>query len=193
MQRHDHVATERDQPRSPDKEFQEVQHHQARFDRHVGSFPFRKVVGLSHTQAGFGNRNRARVTTRIWSTDEVQSAGMLRPFLVFVLLPPLAMGQSLKLAVSRALDGRSGTAIILSVADNRVVASYRPEIAAKRVVLPGSAVKPFVLLELLRSRKISAPTEWTCRRHVQVGHHNLDCQHVRTVEAMNAERALAYS
>jgi cell division protein FtsI/penicillin-binding protein 2 len=28
---------------------------------------------------------------------------------------------------------------------------------------------------------------------VQVGHHNLDCQHVRTVEAMNAERALAYS
>jgi penicillin-binding protein 2 len=28
---------------------------------------------------------------------------------------------------------------------------------------------------------------------VQVGKHDLDCQHVRTVEAMNAERALAYS
>ena len=54
-------------------------------------------------------------------------------------------------------------------------------------------MKPFVLLELLRSGKLSATSERVCRRRVQVGRHNLDCQHVRTVEAMNAERALAYS
>ena len=88
---------------------------------------------------------------------------------------------------------RSGAAIVLSVASGEVLAAYHPDVAAKRIALPGSAIKPFVLLELLRSGKVTPETERVCRRKVQVGGHDLDCQHVRTVEAMNAERALAYS
>ncbi len=91
------------------------------------------------------------------------------------------------------MTARAGAAVVLSVESGRILASYHPRVAAQRVVFPGSAIKPFVLLELLRSGKVGAETEWVCRRHVQVGSRNLDCQHVRTVEAMNAERALAYS
>ncbi len=91
------------------------------------------------------------------------------------------------------MAGRSGGAVAISVESAKVLAIYRPQVVARRLARPGSAIKPFVLLELLRSTKVSADTEWACRRHVQVGSHNLDCQHVRTVEAMDAERALAYS
>ncbi len=96
-------------------------------------------------------------------------------------------------ALNAAMDGRSGAAVVLSVESGKVLAGYRPQVGAQRVVMPGSAIKPFVLLELLSSGKISPATEWSCKRRVQVGSHNLDCQHVQTVEAMNAERALAYS
>ena len=112
---------------------------------------------------------------------------------LLVFLPAIAAAQTLQAEVNRAMDGRSGTAVVLSVESGKILAAYHPQLAAQRAVLPGSAIKPFVLLELLRSGKVAAQTEWVCRRRVRIGSRNLDCQHVRTVEAMNAERALAYS
>lgn len=119
---------------------------------------------------------------------------MRRWVAIFVLVVSSpAFGQTLAGALNAAMAGRSGGAVVLSVQSGKILASYRPKVVAQRLTLPGSAIKPFVLLELLRSGKVSAKTEWSCRRSVQVGSHHLDCQHVRTVEAMNAERALAYS
>lgn len=82
---------------------------------------------------------------------------------------------------------------MLSVETGKVVAIYHPNVVARRVARPGSAIKPFVLLALLRSGKVTPNDELVCRRRVRVGGHDLDCRHVKTVEPMNAERALAYS
>ena len=112
---------------------------------------------------------------------------------VLLLSARTASAQTLQAALDRAMAERAGGAVVISVQSGSIFASYHPQIVGQRATLPGSAIKPFVLLELLRSGKVSANTEWMCRRHVQVGSHNLDCQHVRTVEAMDAERALAYS
>lgn len=113
--------------------------------------------------------------------------------LLILLAAAAAPAQTLQSAMDTAMAGRSGAAVALSVESGNILASSHPQVATQRVVMPGSAIKPFVLLELLRSGKVGAQTEWVCRRHVHVGSHNLDCQHVQTVEAMNAERALAYS
>ncbi len=119
---------------------------------------------------------------------------MLRRSPIFaVVISTLVSAQTLSNALNTAMGGRSGGAAVLSIKSGDILAGYTPQVVAQRVTLPGSAIKPFVLLELLRSGKVSANTEFACRRRVQVGSHNLDCQHVRTVEAMNAERALAYS
>jgi membrane peptidoglycan carboxypeptidase len=119
---------------------------------------------------------------------------MFRRFAIFTLVASsLAPAQTLSRALAQAMAGRSGAAVVLSAGSGRILAGYRPEALAKRVARPGSTVKPFVLLELLRSGKLSPHTEFACRRRVQIGAHRLDCRHVRTVEAMNAERALAYS
>jgi peptidoglycan glycosyltransferase len=113
--------------------------------------------------------------------------------IIAVVVPSLASAQTLPGALTGAMGGRSGAAVVLSVESGKILASYRPQVVAQRVTRPGSTIKPFVLLELLRSGKVLRNTEWSCRRRVQIGSHSLDCQHVRTVEAMNAERALAYS
>jgi cell division protein FtsI/penicillin-binding protein 2 len=119
-----------------------------------------------------------------------------RDFFVLIMIVGCvitACAQDLGAALKSAMAGRAGAAVVLSVESGEILASYRPQVAAQRVARPGSAIKPFVLLKLLRSGKVLPNTEWSCRRRVQIGSHSLDCQHVRTVEAMNAERALAYS
>lgn len=113
--------------------------------------------------------------------------------LLILLAAAAASAQTSQSAMDTVMAGRSGAAVMLSVESGKILATYHVQVAAQRVVMPGSAIKPFVLVELLRSGKVAAESEWVCRRHVHVGSHNLDCQHVQTVEAMNAERALAYS
>ena len=111
----------------------------------------------------------------------------------FVLASSLAPAQSLNSALPRAMNGRAGAAVVLSVESGKILASYHPQVVAQRVTKPGSAVKPFTLLELLRSGSAEATTELACRRRVRIGSRSFDCVHVRTIEPMNAERALAYS
>src|SRR4051812_22463502 len=47
------------------------------------------------------------------------------------------------------MSGRAGTAIALDVATGRIVAIYKPEVAARRLARPGSTIKPFTLAALL--------------------------------------------
>src|SRR6266700_3172091 len=52
----------------------------------------------------------------------------------------------LQRAVDRALDGHQGCAVVLDVESDRLLARYDLDLAARRLVAPGSTLKPFTLL-----------------------------------------------
>ena len=93
--------------------------------------------------------------------------------------------------MDRALAGRAGTAVVLDVDSRRILASYHPEVAARRLTRPGSAVKPFTLLALLASG--SPPRSLICARKLQIGPRQMDCSHPPTPDPFDAVAALAYS
>jgi cell division protein FtsI/penicillin-binding protein 2 len=59
--------------------------------------------------------------------------------------------------------------------------------------LPGSAIKPFTLLALLRAKKVSGQTALMCKRALVVDGHKLDCTHPDVKQPLDAATALAYS
>lgn len=109
----------------------------------------------------------------------------------FAATPPA--NESLQIATSRAVAGRSGTAVVLDVRSGRVLAAYHPEVAARRVVHPGSSIKPFTLMALLELGKINEQTTLMCKRSLWIGGHKLDCTHPATAQPLDPATALAYS
>ena len=104
-----------------------------------------------------------------------------------------AADSQLQSAVSRAMADRRGTAVVLDVHTGRVIASSHLAVAARRVVTPGSSIKPFTLMALLESGKINAQTALMCKRSVAIAGHKLDCSHPQTSEPLDPATALAYS
>jgi cell division protein FtsI/penicillin-binding protein 2 len=100
---------------------------------------------------------------------------------------------SLQQAVAKAMAGQSGAAIVIDAASGKVLAAYHPEVAAQRVALPGSAIKPFTLLALLDGGKINDQTALMCGRPLTVGSHKLDCTHPELQQPLDPAMALAYS
>lgn len=100
---------------------------------------------------------------------------------------------ALQLAVARAMKGKAGAAVVLDVTSSKVLAAYHPEVAARRVPLPGSAIKPFTLLALLESGKVNEQTALLCKRPLNIGGHELDCTHPNIKQPLDPEMALAYS
>src|SRR5271166_1580352 len=96
-------------------------------------------------------------------------------------------------AVMRAMAGRNGSAVVLDVASGKALAAYHPETAARRPALPGSSIKPFTLLALLKYGKIDGQTTLLCRRPLTIGGHRLDCTHPRVQQPFDPATALAYS
>lgn len=96
-------------------------------------------------------------------------------------------------ALHAAMAGRNGTAVVLDVASGRVLASHRLDIAAQRVVAPGSTLKPFTLQALLEADKVDANTTLMCKRPLTVAGHKLDCPHPETHQPLDPVAALAYS
>ena len=96
-------------------------------------------------------------------------------------------------AVMHAMAGRHGTAVVLDVATSRIIASYRADVAARRLALPGSSVKPFTLLALLQTGKINVQTSLLCHRPLTIARHNLSCSHPDTKQPLDPASALAYS
>jgi len=99
----------------------------------------------------------------------------------------------LQKTASRAMKGQSGTAVVLRVNSERIIASYRLEVAARRVVYPGSSIKPFTLMALLESGKLDGQTALMCKRSVTIAGHRLDCTHPDVKQPLDAAAALAYS
>ena len=99
----------------------------------------------------------------------------------------------LQRAVDRALDGHQGCAVVLDVESDRLLARYDLDLAARRLVAPGSTLKPFTLLALLESGAVRAETPFVCGRNLKVAGRRMDCTHVATPEPLDAALALAYS
>ena len=116
--------------------------------------------------------------------------------LCFAALPAIA-GESgispLQTAVARAMAGRRGAAVVVDVQSGHVLAAYHLDVAARRVVHPGSSIKPFTLLALLQAGKVDAHTALMCKRTISIGGHKLDCTHPATPEPLVPASALAYS
>ncbi len=116
--------------------------------------------------------------------------------LCFAALPPAAEESgilALQSAVVRTMAGRRGTAVVVDVQSGRVLAAYHLDVAARRVVHPGSSIKPFTLLALLQAGKLDAHTALMCKRTVSIEGHKLDCTHPATPEPLLPSSALAYS
>lgn len=99
----------------------------------------------------------------------------------------------LQSAVDRAMVNRSGAAVVVDVHSGRVIAASHLDVAARRVVAPGSSIKPFTLMALLESGKVNAQTALMCKRKVAISGHELDCSHPPTSEPLDPATALAYS
>lgn len=100
---------------------------------------------------------------------------------------------ALQTAAVRAMAGRRGAAVVVSVRSGQILAAYHLDVAARRLVQPGSSIKPFTLLALLQAGKIDAHTSLMCKRTVSIGGHKLDCTHPATPEPLVPASALAYS
>lgn len=105
-----------------------------------------------------------------------------------LLLLPLAF--ALQHSVSQAMARRQGAVVVMEVVSGKVLAEYHPDIAEHRAVKPGSTIKPFTLLALL---KTGAAGEMPCGRTLVIGSRNLSCSHPPVPGRLSASEALAYS
>jgi len=110
----------------------------------------------------------------------------------FLFLGTALQASDLDAELARIMHGRSGAAVVVDVNSGHVLASYHPEAAARRLARPGSAFKPFTLLALLQSGKLSATDSLVCRRNLHLGGHDLSCGHPQ-IGPLQAASALAYS
>jgi cell division protein FtsI/penicillin-binding protein 2 len=119
--------------------------------------------------------------------------------LVYVLLlvrlfwPLSGVNERLQRSLDDSMRRRQGAAVALDVETGEVLASYRMDVAARRLVPPGSAIKPFTLMALLEAGLVKEDTTLFCPRTVRIGTHVLDCSHPRTPEVLDPVVALAYS
>ncbi len=100
---------------------------------------------------------------------------------------------TLQNAVTRAMAGRRGAAVVLDVHSGRTLAVYHLDVAARRAAYPGSTIKTFTLMELLETGKVNRNTTLVCARRLSIGGHKLDCTHPQTSQPLDPSAALAYS
>lgn len=100
---------------------------------------------------------------------------------------------ALQKAVDKALGDRAGSIVVLDVKSDKILAASHLDLAANRLVRPGSTLKPFVLMELLQSGKLDASQHLRCRRPLLIGGMRLDCAHTPAVTELDADDAIAYS
>jgi hypothetical protein len=106
---------------------------------------------------------------------------------------PSGGNAALARTVDSAMRGRSGSAVVVDVASGRILAAYRLDAGARRLVRPGSTVKTFALLAMLQSGVVKSDTELVCRRRVHLKNRRMDCSHVAVARALDPPSALAYS
>jgi cell division protein FtsI/penicillin-binding protein 2 len=96
-------------------------------------------------------------------------------------------------AAMRGLRPHQGTAVVLDLRTNTIIAARDIDIAARRVATPGSTVKSFVLLTLLETGKAKASERYACPRRVRIAGRRLDCTHPELPGPIDPMDALAWS
>ena len=91
------------------------------------------------------------------------------------------------------MRGRSGALVVVDVDSGSILAAEHPDVAARRVVNPGSAVKPFTLMALLRRGVMSADTPYVCPGTLRLAGRRMDCVHGALPRPLDAAAAVAYS
>src|ERR1700693_1125232 len=104
-----------------------------------------------------------------------------------------AWEQALQDHLVQVMDRRPGAAVLLDVTTGKLLAASPKGGAARLLAAPGSTVKPFLLMALIDSGKLSLDERLVCPVHLTLGGKNLDCTHPPSREAFDARRALAWS
>jgi cell division protein FtsI/penicillin-binding protein 2 len=102
-------------------------------------------------------------------------------------------GSTLDLVIGKLMDGKAGAVVVLELSSGKILAQSNLKVAAQRVTAPGSVVKPFVLLELLRSGKLDPQQHLVCRRKLTLAGKRMDCTHAAAITNLDAADAIAYS
>ena len=95
--------------------------------------------------------------------------------------------------LERFFDGARGTGVLLDLRGRRVLGVYRPDLAARWVVPPGSTLKPFTLSALLEAGKLRSDERFPCPGRLRIEGRKFDCSHPPIGEPMRAATAIAYS
>lgn len=117
----------------------------------------------------------------------------------FVVLALPCFGQEnrspakLQDTVEQTMRPHKGTAVVLDLRTNTILAAYDLDIAARRLATPGSTVKSFVLLKLLETGKTNASERYVCPRRVRIAGQRLDCTHPDLPGPIDPTDALAWS
>jgi len=118
-------------------------------------------------------------------------------FAIVIFLAGLSPAQdrvaALRTAIEHSMKGRPGAVVVANVSSGKIMAAWNLKAAGQRLEQPGSTVKPFLLMELLRSGKINPQQRLVCRRPLYIGGRRMDCTHPPTVNALDAPDAIAYS
>jgi penicillin-binding protein 2 len=101
--------------------------------------------------------------------------------------------QTLQQTVDATLRPYKGTAVVVDVRGNKVLAAHDLRLAAQRVATPGSTVKSFVLLKLLETGAAKPSDRFVCPRQVRIAGKRLDCTHPPLPQAIDPSDALAWS
>src|SRR6516162_10266988 len=93
-----------------------------------------------------------------------------RTFLASLVLPQLAArAQS---SIAEIMAARQGSALVVEVSSGKLVAGSRVDSAARRLVHPGSVIKPFVLAAMIDSNVVRASTRRKCGRTLRINGRN---------------------
>lgn len=108
-----------------------------------------------------------------------------------------ASHSSLPAALERALTSsfgkRSGAGVVAEVSTGRILAAKDLTVAARRLALPGSSIKPFVLSALIESGRLRPDEAFVCPYKLEISGRNLDCTHPPNTGPLYPVSALAWS
>jgi cell division protein FtsI/penicillin-binding protein 2 len=94
---------------------------------------------------------------------------------------------------SLARQDGNGTALVMRLADRKLLIVQGRVAAARWLVPPGSTMKPLTLWALLESGKLRERDEYLCPGRLILNGRNMSCSHPPVGQPMNVSRAIAYS
>ena len=106
---------------------------------------------------------------------------------------PASLPAALDRALTRSFGKRSGAGVVAEVSTGRILAAKDLTVAARRLALPGSSIKPFVLFALIESGRLRPDEAFICPYKLEISGRHLDCTHPADTGPLYPVSALAWS